>query len=177
MTTSKLWELSQDIEALENRISEIQECDELTEGERGQQIEAAFTKWLEASGKFEDKAIAVAGYIRYLESLSEARKQEYRRLRDLATQAQNQADKLRGYLIDHMTKANKTKIEGTTAKLSLRRKPPRVCLNCEVEALPDQFKKVEVTPRLTEIKKAIKDNPDIDWAFLSDSDEYSLTIR
>ncbi len=76
-----------------------------------------------------------------------------------------------------MTRANKTKIEGTTAKLSLRRKPPHVCLNCEPEQLPDEFKKVEITPRLAEIKKAIKDKPDIDWAYLSDSDDYSLTIQ
>ncbi len=177
MTTAKLWELSQDIEELENRISEIQDCEDLSDGEKEQRIEAIFTQWLDTSDKFDDKAIAVAGYIRYLESLSEARKQEYRRLRELASQAQSEADRLRGYLINHMTRGNKTKIEGTTAKLSLRRKPPRVCLNCEPEQLPDEFKKVEVTPRLTEIKRAIKSKPDIDWAYLSDSDDYSLTIR
>jgi hypothetical protein len=175
MTT--LWELSDDLLTLENLILDIQEDEEIKEDERETKIKELFEQWLNSSANFDEKALKVASYIRHQEALAEARQQEYRRLRALAEQAQNQADRLRGYLAKEMTRTGKAKIEGAIAKLSLRKKPPRVCLNCDVDKLPDQFKKIEVSPRLTEIKKAIQSDPSIEWAFLSESTEHSLTIR
>ncbi len=76
-----------------------------------------------------------------------------------------------------MQRVNKRKIEGISCKLSMRKKQPRVCLNVEPEELPIEFQRVKVEPNLTEIKKALKSKKQIDWAFFSDNQEYSLMIK
>ena len=52
-------------------------------------------------------------------------------------------------------------------------------LNVPPEELPPEYVLVEYTPKLTKIKELLKsDNQKaIDWAFLSESHEYSLIIR
>jgi hypothetical protein len=72
---------------------------------------------------------------------------------------------------------NKRKVEGVTCKLSMRRKQPRVCLNVEPEQLPLEFQRVKVEANMTEIRKALKGKKELDWAFFSDNQEYSLTIK
>jgi hypothetical protein len=69
------------------------------------------------------------------------------------------------------------RIDGTTVKVGLRQKPPRVLLNCDPSELPPEYVKVEYHPKLTEIKALLKAKGTIDWAFLSDSHEYNVTIR
>ncbi len=76
-----------------------------------------------------------------------------------------------------MQRVNKTKVEGVTCKLSMRRKQPRVCLNVEPEQLPSEYQRVKVEANLTEIKKALKAKKELNWAFFSDNQEYSLTIK
>ncbi len=76
-----------------------------------------------------------------------------------------------------MLRVNKTKVEGVSCKLSMRKKQPRVCLNVEPEELPDEFKRVRVEANLTEIRKALKGKKELKWAFLSEQQEYSLMIK
>ncbi|MGK7947213.1 MAG: hypothetical protein AB4058_22380 [Microcystaceae cyanobacterium] len=59
----------------------------------------------------------------------------------------------------------------------MRRKQPRVCLNVEPEQLPLEFQRVKIEANLTEIKKALKSKKQLDCAFFSDNQEYSLTIK
>jgi hypothetical protein len=172
-----LYEISEEITNLEHLISDILDSEDLSDLEKEIRTNHLFQEWISKGEDFEDKAIKVASWIKHQETLAEARRIEYRRIRALADQAQNQAEKLRDYLTKEMLRIGKTKIEGTTAKISIRQKPSRVCLNCEIEALPSAFKKIEITPQLAEIKKAIKADPTIDWAFLSNNNEFSLTIR
>jgi DNA repair exonuclease SbcCD ATPase subunit len=176
-TSPRLWELSQEIEQLENAIAAIQDDTTLADDERETNLEKIFSQWLEAGDNFDSKAEKVAGYIRHQESLAEARKAEYRRLRELAEQAENQAERLRKYLTNEMVKANKKSVKGITANISLRKKPPRVIVNCEPSELPPEFVKVEYTPKLAKIKELLKADQSLDWAYLSDSQEYSVTIR
>ncbi len=172
-----LWELSDDLLKLENLITLIEEEENLSKDEKEAKVNQVFEDWLQTSEDFAEKALRVAAYIRHQESIADARKKESQRLRDLANEAQSQADRLKGYLIRQMKLTGKTKIEGIDGKLSLRKKPPKLCLNIDPRDLPDEYKKVEVTPKLAEIKKAIKVNTNIDWAYFDESDEYSLTIR
>jgi hypothetical protein len=76
-----------------------------------------------------------------------------------------------------MMRVNKKKVEGVTCKLSLRKKPPQLELNCEVEDLPQEYQRITVEPDKTAIKKFIKEHGNKDWARLTDNDEYSLTIK
>ena len=59
----------------------------------------------------------------------------------------------------------------------MRKKQPSICLKVKPEELPDEFKRVKIEANLTEIRKALKSEKEIDWAFLSDDEDYSLTIK
>ncbi|MGK7945595.1 MAG: siphovirus Gp157 family protein [Microcystaceae cyanobacterium] len=174
MTT--LWQLSDDLLTLESSINDIQDDETLSEEEKETKIKALFDDWLKASENFEEKALSIASYIRHQETVAEARKNEAKRLRELANEAQSQADRLKAYLIRQMRLTGKTKLEGIEGKLSLRKLPPKVAI-IDPERIPEQYLKIEAKPRLNDIKKALKANPDLDWATLEDNENYSLTIK
>ncbi|MDJ0661800.1 MAG: siphovirus Gp157 family protein [Crocosphaera sp.] len=172
-----LWNISKEMIELENLINQLQDSEDLSEEEKEVKINQLFSEWLTADTNFEEKAEKVAHYIKYLEAITEARKAEAKRIRVLASMSKKQGDKLRKYLIREMQRVNKTKIEGVTCKLSMRKKQPSICLKVEPQELPDEFKRVKIEPNLTEIRKALKSQKDLDWAFLSDDEDYSLTIN
>ncbi|MDJ0730956.1 MAG: siphovirus Gp157 family protein [Crocosphaera sp.] len=172
-----LWNISQEIIELENLINQLQDSEELSEEEKEVKINQLFSEWLNADTNFDEKAEKVAHYIKYLEAITEARKAEAKRLRVLASMSEKQGTKLREYLIREMQRVNKTKIEGVTCKLSMRKKQPSICLKVDPKELPDEFKRVKIEPNLTEIRKALKSQKDLEWAFLSDDEDYSLTIK
>lgn len=172
----RLWEISTSMTSLENIILDLLEDDSIEEDRKEALMSVAFCNWLAKSGDFEQKALMIAGYIKHQEALAEARKAEYRRLRALTEQAEKQAERLRGYLVREMQKTNKFRIEGATGKLSLRKKPKKVLLNCEPQEIPSEFVKVEFSPKLTAIKDYLDRHPDCDWAYLSESD-FTLSIK
>jgi hypothetical protein len=174
--TPKLWELSSEIEQLEDAIAEILDQDELSDEEREQQLELIFSQWLLADNNFDKKAISVAHFIKHLEALAEARKTEYRRLRNLAEQSDKQAERLRYYLASNLVKLNKKRIQGVAATVSLRKNPVKVILNCEPEQLPPEFQRVTVEPRLTAIKDYLKTHT-CEFATLSTEEKYSIMIK
>ena len=176
---TRLWELSDEIQQLENAIALIADDESLTEEERETKLQKTFAQWLSTGESFKQKAEQVARYIRHQEALAEARKTEARRIRELANQAENQAGRLRKYLTSQMMMSGVDRIDGTTVKIGLRQKPPRVLLNIPTEKLPAEYVRTTHKPDLTKIRAALKTDTEgeIDWASLSESHEYSVTIR
>ncbi len=192
MTNTKLWELSDNIQQLETAISDLQEDETLSDEERETKLEETFNQWLEAGDSFKSKAEQVAQFIRHqealaearkteakrIQALAEARKTEARRIQNLAKQAENSATRLRKYLITQMIRSDVKKIEGVTVKIGLRKKQPQILINVPPEELPDEYVKVTYKANLTEIRKLLKsDAKEISWASLSESQEFSVTIR
>ncbi len=178
MTESiRLWELSDGIQQLENAIACIHEDENLTDDDREAKLEESFNEWLETGESFKVKAEQVASYIRHQEALAEARKAEAKRIQALAKQAENGATRLRKYLVAQMIRSDVKKIEGTTVKVGLRKKQPQILINVPTEELPAEYVKVTHKADLTKIRKLLKSDADISWAFLSESHEYSVTIR
>jgi hypothetical protein len=175
----RLWELSEIISELETAIAAIHDDETLTDEERETKLEQAFTQWLTTGESFKTKAEQVAAYIRHQEALSEARKAEAKRIRTLAEQAENSAVRLRNYLTNQMIRSGVDRIDGTTVKIGLRRKPPRVMLAIPPEELPSEYVQIEYSPKLSKIKELLKADAQeaISWAFLSESHEYSVIIR
>jgi len=174
MTT--LWNLSDDVLELESVIEELMDS-ELEEEDKEWHISKAFEDWLEATGNFQDKAEKVAGYIKNQEALAKARREEGQRLYALAKEAESKADKLKSYLCCQMQRTNNTKIEGTSCKLSLRKKPAHVNIKVDYSQLPSEFVKVEYKPDKAGIKRYLKGNK-VDWfAELEESGEKSLIIK
>ena len=172
----RLWELSDGIQQLENAIASIHEDENLTDDDRETKLEETFNEWLEAGESFKDKAEQVASYIRHQEALAEARKAEAKRIQALAKQAENGATRLRKYLIAQMIRSDVKKIDGTTVKVGLRKKQPQILINVPTEELPAEYVKVTHKADLTKIRKLLKSDAEIDWASLSASHEYSVTI-
>jgi hypothetical protein len=177
--STRLWEFSDEIQQLENSIDLISEDETLTDDDRETKLQETFERWLEAGESFKTKAEQVAAYIRHQEAIAEARKAEARRIRTLAEQAENSAIRLRHYLTAEMVRSGIDRIDGTTVKISLRKKQPRVMLNVPPEELPAEYVKVTYEPKLTKIKELLKVDAQgaIDWANLSENHEYSVTIR
>ena len=176
---TRLWELSDEIQQLEQLIATITEDDSLTDDERENQLQQTFSKWLEAGESFKVKAELVGRYIRHQESLAEIRKAEARRIRTLAEQAENSATRLRHYLTNEMLRSGVDRIDGVTTKIGLRKKPPKVLLNVDPSELPSEYVSVEYTPKLAKIKELLKVDAQntIGWAVISSDQEYSVTIR
>ena len=177
--TTRLWELSEEIRELENAISAIAESETLSEEEREDKLQETFNKWLSTGESFKLKAEQVARYIRHQEALAEARKEEAKRIRELASQAENQAARLRKYLTNQMMLSGVDRIDGVSTKISLRKKQPQVLINVPAEELPAEYVRVTYKPDLTKIRAALKTDSEneIDWASLSESHEHSVTIR
>ena len=179
MTKTRLWELSEEIKQLENAIALIADDETLAEEDKETKLQETFNKWLETGASFKVKAEQVARYISHQEALAEARKSEARRIRDLASQAENQATRLRQYLTNQMTIAGVDRIDGVSIKIGLRKKQPQVLLNVPPEELPAEYVRVTHKPDLTRIRASLKADTkgEIDWASLSENHQYSVTIR
>ena len=180
MTTStRLWELSEEIRELETAISAIADDETLSEEDKETKLQETFALWLSTGESFKQKAEQVARYIRHQEALAEARKTEARRIRELASQAENQAARLRKYLTNQMLLSGVDRIDGVSTKISLRKKPPQILLNVPPEELPAEYVRVTHKPDLTRIRTLLKADTEgaIDWASLSFSHEHSVTIR
>ena len=177
--TTKLWELSDEIQQLENAIALIADDENLTEEERENKLQLTFEQWLETGESFKSKAEQVARYIKHQEALAEARNVEAKRIQNLAKQAENGAARLRKYLIDQMIRSDIKKIDGVAVKIGLRKKQPAVLLNVPADELPAEYVQVTYKPDLTKIRKLLKCDAqeNISWASLSDNQDYSVTIR
>jgi hypothetical protein len=179
MTTTRLWELSDEIQDLENAIALIADDETLTDEDKETKLQETFARWLSRGESFKVKAEQVARYIRHTEALAEARKIEARRIRELAQQAENGAARLRKYLIDQMIRSNVQKIDGVSTKIGLRQKQPQVLINVPPEKLPAEYVKVTYQPDLTKIRALLKADAQgaIGWASLGEPHQYSVTIR
>jgi hypothetical protein len=179
MTSTRLWELSEEIKQLEDAIALIIDDETLTEEDRETKLQETFNQWLSTGESFKQKAEQTARYIRHQEALAEARKTEARRIRDLASQAENQATRLRQYLTNQMMLSGVDRIDGVSTKIGLRQKQPQVLINVPPEKLPAEYVKVTYQPDLTKIRKLLKVDAQgaISWASLSESHQYSVTIR
>lgn len=177
MTSTRLWELSEEIKQLEDAIALIADDESLTEEDRETKLQETFATWLSKGESFKVKAEQVARYIKHQEALAEARKEEARRIQTLAKHSENGAARLRKYLIDQMIRSDVEKIDGTTVKIGLRKKQSAVMLNVPAEKLPPEYVQVSYKPDLTKIRKLLKVDGAISWASLSQDPDYSVTIR
>jgi hypothetical protein len=122
--TTRLWELSDEIQDLENAIADLVDDETLTEEGREIKLQETFATWLSKGESFKIKAEQVARYIKHQEAIAEARKVEARRIRELAQQAENGAARLRKYLIDQMIRSDIQKIDGVSTRRLLSGKLP-----------------------------------------------------
>ena len=176
MTT--LWELSEEIKGLERSIEDILESDELSEEEKNEKSQYLFDQWINLGESFQDKAEKVALFIKHEEAMQEAREHEAKRIQELAKQSKYRVSRFKKYLTNEMIRTNNTKVEGTSIKMSLRKKPPKLNINIDFNELPKEFVEVEYKPKKMELKSYIKAGNTLEGVSLdSNEDDYSLILK
>lgn len=122
----------------------------------------------------EEKLEACAVVVKTLEAKSAALKDESRKLQERAKSAENQAKRLKNYILDSMHFFGDRKVETTMAVLSLRR-TKRV--EVDDDKLADVWFQVKMTktPDKTAIRKAIESGETIEGAEIVESD--SLQVK
>lgn len=124
-------------------------------------------------GEFEQKAEALALYIKNLNAKAEAIKSEKQKLEQRQKSAENKAERLKKYLLDNLQKMNRKKVE--TAKVAITTRN-----NAESAYISDETQLIEWAlqnnnsllnyqkPKLskTAVKNAIKNGQDIPYAQL-----------
>lgn len=124
---------------------------------------------------FEDKAENTAKVIRDLETQSEAKKTEAKKLKERATTLDNQAKQLKKYLIDQLELTNRTKIQGELFTVSVQNNPASVHVEDETKIPRDYFTEQEPKLDKTRIKNELKNGLEINGAELKQSQR--LTIK
>lgn len=101
---------------------------------------------------------------KYLEGKVEVYKAEAKRLTELAKQAENNADSMKNYLDEQLKRMNIKKMDTELFKLSYRKSDSVNVI--DLDAVPDEYKRITIAPDKTAIKKAIKDGETVNGAEL-----------
>lgn len=179
---SKLFELSNNLIELELRIQDILVDESLSDKEREELSNDLLESYLENEGAFVDKLDNCLRYMNELERLSEVRKEEAKRLNNLAAQSKSRANNLRKYVLNHLMRTGKTSVETNNHRVFVKKGLPKIELDCESpEELPEEYKRVKVEADKLALKKALADPNSIahKYAHLDDGGDsnYSLVIR
>lgn len=174
-----LFELSNDLRVLDINLDTVMEDETLTEEERSLQTEFIVEAYMNTEGAVKDKLVNCARYIKELESLTKIRKEEAQRLSSLAKSVETRASNLREYVVSYMTGLGLDKVEGSSVKLSTRRKPPQLELKVDINELPEQYKRVKVEVDKQTLRADLSAGSESvkQYAELVPSTEYSLQIR
>lgn len=132
--------------------------------ESGEIDDQAFADTMEGiEGELTEKAVNVAAYIRNLDAHAAQIKEAEQAMRQRRQAAENKAQRLRDYLMAVMSSQGIKEIPSTEFDIKVRKTPPSVVVACEVDALPDDFKRVTVStaPDKTALKKAIQAGSEI----------------
>jgi len=156
---------------LTDEISKLQEA-----FDNGDIPKNALADTMEAiEGEFDDKANAIMALVRNQNSDIAAIKDEIKRLTDRAKVLQNQQDSVKEYLRFNMQESGIDKISCPLFTLTLR-KPVKVVIIDDVEALPDKYVVVKTTeaPDKKLILSDLKAGEVIDGAHIADGNRALL---
>lgn len=96
-------------------------------------------------GELRDKAIAVAHFIRNLESAADGIDHAAEAMLTRAARLRDRADSVRAYLLFHMQATNLQRIDSEYFTLSVRTNPPSVAVDDE-NAVPAEYKTTPPAP-------------------------------
>jgi len=137
---------------------------------------ATIWKHIEAIGpEFDAVVLQAADVIRMLEIKREAAKKEKKRFADLESNLQEKEDRLREYIKRSMINANRPKVSGDQGTVSVGKGRDKIQVD-DLDLVPKEFLKIEVTPRLQEIGKFLASGKPCSWARKVPNPEQVLRI-
>lgn len=143
----KLWEISDELDRLTLEIFEAG-------GEITPEIEAQ----LEAmEGAFMEKVERVALRIRELEATAAAAKSEKDRLYALEKSNDGAAKGLKSYLQSYIERQGRDRVETPKVRVRIQNSTPSIRWTRELGELPEEYRRVSITPDIAAVKEACKD--------------------
>ena len=148
---------------IDEQLMWLSEALEESEGELTPELDA----WLERTNEsLETKVDAYAALIRELDARAEMRKNEARRLNELAKTDGNARDRLKGRLLDFFERHKMQKLNTPRFALSVGNAGgvlPLV-LMCDAQELPEEFQRVEVKSDNEALRRALDDGEELPFA-------------
>lgn len=175
--SNNLWNKTQDLIDLEDAISEVVNNEELSDAEKDEQSQLLFQQWLAQEADWKTKLEAAAYAAKCLDKEAEVIKSMISDLKVRLNSKVNSSNKLKQYILLAMQERGETKIKGTYSTIYQQTRQP-VVLKVAPEELPEEYQRVKVEAKVSDIKQALKttskdDFPWADWG----KTETSLVIR
>jgi len=157
LSTLKLYEISA---AYLETLEALAEIDDLP----AEAVADTLQGWI---GTFEQKAVAVAAYIRNLEVEAAAVEEARRRMERRQQSLERHADRLRVYLRTEMERTGITRVKSAEVVLRTQKNPPSVVID-NADLLPDAYREQVITTKLlkAEIGKTLKAGAQVPGAHL-----------
>ncbi len=171
---AKLFDISSDFAELFDYLDEIEEMETESEAEKDAMRQAWFDTLTGIETEFEQKAENVAQYIKQLRVESEALDEEAKKLKARANSRKKRMEWLKRYLQECLETMHRNKVEGTRARISLRKNAASLqvvdeaALISELQSkgLDDALKYSAPEIRRTAVKQLIQDGVTLDHAKL-----------
>ena len=129
-------------------VLELLDLDALDDGNN--QVELALDS---IAAKISEKAEAIAGLVKQFEGMESLRLAECKRMKELADADGKRADRLRAYLLKHLTEIGTEKIDTPRFRISVKTNPPSVQVVDEHQ-IPEEYIRV-VTSTSVDKKKIL----------------------
>ena len=162
--------------ALYELTKELKECEQLLMA--GELTEEMLADTLNAlSSEFKSKAVNVGLFIKSVEQMSEACKNEQARLKERQQSFDKKVEQMKLYLLENLIAIGETKITDPLITISTR-KPTKVVVIDSEENIPSLYLKSKTVTSVDkrEIEKALKDGEEVSGAHLEDGKQ-SITIK
>lgn len=158
----KLYEIKREIQEIQDRMDWITSEDYPPE-QKEKMLEEEFANMKLLGISFDEKAENIVAILQGKKAEEEAIGNEIKRLSARKSSVHNGYDMLKMYLETEMKSLGKDKIKGTLFSIWIQNNPPCVkyAENFDVTTLPDELKKVEISPRSSEIMKYYKETGEI----------------
>lgn len=139
-------------------------------------LESMAQRLADLEGAWEDKALAVACYIRECLAAARVSADEAERLNRQALQHSNAAERLRAYLLMQMRGVGKTKIERAGLPTIRVQPSPEHVRILDIGAVPDEYLRPAVSPGpdKDKIRRALKAGLDCNWAALESGEHVRI---
>lgn len=108
--------------------------------------------------QFDEKAIAVAAYIKNVEAEADALKEHIRKLENRKNNMLSGVRKLKNYLVQNMEGLNKSRIKGEELDIGLRHNAPTLRRDYTIEIDPKFIKTIQMQKEDDEAIKAALEN-------------------
>jgi len=158
-----LYEIADDLRMLEELL--LDSGGEITDPERERAVDTLFAEYLENR---DDKIDAYCSLMREMEARRDARQDEANRLTELAARDDGAVRQMKGRLLWFLHDTGVSKVETARFRLSVVQNGGAVpvTITCAPEELPEQFRKITISPDNKALRQALEAGEALPFAAL-----------